>query len=70
MGDYNLNYLTEDENNELEHLRNVGKQFREMAEQDEKIIGITESVSESQISIKMEIKVSVEIMAIMKILIK
>ena len=35
LGGYNLNDLTEDEKHELEHLRNVEKQFREMAEQDE-----------------------------------
>ena len=46
FGGYNLNDLTE--KHELEHLRNVEKQFREMAERDEKSIDITESESESQ----------------------
>ena len=32
----------------IEHLRNKEKQFREMAEQDEKSIDITESEKESQ----------------------
>lgn len=48
LGGYNLNGLTADEKYELEHLRDLVRQYRQMDEQENKSIEISESESESQ----------------------
>ena len=69
IGGYNLNGLTADEKYELEHLRKLVKQYRQMDEQENKSIDISEEEdSESEKSKKNQKKVVKKVKAKMKMI--